>query len=571
MNKIFITIVAAVASATFMVAQTEKNVGSVEIDVVDQYKASIKKACKISNQPDFEDSTTKKLPVLYRIYPEMLQYTFTPEPIKPVKVQGVKLGALPKNMFKLGGGMYGTSLAEVLVGSSRAEAFNWQVGLNHFGTQKGVKGIAYDKSPMMENTLFLGGRWLMKDYRLKAKAGIDWNRYSYYGMPEGLEDLGVVLPGLAKNDYQRYFGNVEFDRVYRKGKSVFEGAGIGYHYFANNWQTNEHFLQVSTRWQLPQEVKEHHLGAAFNVLWLKNTREPQMETNSQLNVQFFPKAKGKYAWFSYTAGINFNFYNTQLNNAGIPTNDFNLFIFPEVALGAELVSDVLAFFAGWTGDVTTNSQYSLSKTNPFILPGVDITPTRTNRIYVGLEGAIARDISYKAEGNIRMVNGLPLFVRPSDSITTYYNGSDIPAFVVRYAEGGIFQVRGEITYKAKTTSISGFSELNGYNFKIGEDKTPYHLPTTRVGADVKQSIKEKFEVKAGLAFVGGRKALMSDGTYYDAKMKDIWDAYLGVGYNINTNLSAGLEFTNLASQQYDIWLGYPAQRFRALVYLMYQF
>ena len=153
MKKIICTLAAIVALSNITLAQTEKSVGSVEIDVIDQYKASIKKATKISNQPDFVDSTTKKLPVQYRIYPEVLVYTFTPEPIQPVKVKNVKLGPLPKNMIKLGGGMYGTSLAEILLSSSRKESFNWQVGLNHFGTQKGVQGIAYDKSPMMENNL----------------------------------------------------------------------------------------------------------------------------------------------------------------------------------------------------------------------------------------------------------------------------------------------------------------------------------------------------------------------------------------------------------------------------------
>jgi hypothetical protein len=571
MKKIICTLAAIVALSNITLAQTEKSVGSVEIDVIDQYKASIKKATKISNQPDFVDSTTKKLPVQYRIYPEVLVYTFTPEPIQPVKVKNVKLGPLPKNMIKLGGGMYGTSLAEILLSSSRKESFNWQVGLNHFGTQKGVQGIAYDKSPMMENNLFLAGRWLLKDYRLKASAGADWNRYSYYGMPENFADYGIALPELAKNDYQRYYGSVDFDRVYRKGKSVFEGAGISYHYFANNWKTNENLLHVKTNWSLPQEVKENKLGAELNVLWLQNNRVPLMQTNSQFNVQFFPKAKGKYDWFSYTAGINFNFYNTNMKVGEIPTKNFNFYVFPEIAIGAELVRDVLAFFAGWSGEATTNSQYSLGKINPYVLPGLELMPTRTNRIFAGLEGAVASNISYKLEANLRVVSDMVLF-QLADSITTNYNGSDLPAFNAVYVDGGIFQGRGEVTYNAKQTTISGFAELNSYNLKIGDDKTaPFQLPKMRIGADVKQTIREKFEISAGLAYVAGRQALSQDGPIFKADMKNIFDVYLGVGYNINSNLSAGVEFTNLISQQYEVCLSYPSQRFRALVYLTYKF
>jgi hypothetical protein len=571
MKKIISTVAAIVAFVTIALAQTEKGVGSVEIDVIDQYKASIKKASKISNQPDFTDSTTQKLPVQYRIYPEMLVYTFTPEPIKPVKVQGVKLGALPKSMVKLGGGMYGTTLAEILVGSARTESFNWQAGLNHFGTQKGIQGIAYDKSPMMENNLFLDGRWVLKDYRLEAKTGIDWNRFSYYGMPENSADFGITVPDLAKNDYQRYFGSVDIERVYGKNKSVFEDAGISYHYFTNNWQTNENLVQVKTNWNVPQVVKDHKLGAELNVLWLSNNRQPLMQTNNQVNVQFFPKAKGKYEWFSYTAGINVNFYNTSLKKAEIPTNDFNLFVFPEISLGAELVNDVLAFFAGWTGDATTNSQFSFSQTNPYVLPGLEVIPTRTNRVFAGLEGAIASNFSYKVEGNFRVVNDLALF-QLADTITTNYNGSNLPAFNVFYADGGIAEGRGEVTFNGENTTISSYAEVFAYNLNIGDAKTtPYQLPKLRIGADVKQTIREKFEIEARLAYVGGRQALAQDNQIFNADMKNIFDVYLGLGYNINTNLSAGIEFTNLISQQYEVWLSYPSQRFRALVYLMYQF
>ena len=571
MRKIICTLAAIVALSNVALAQTEKSVGSVEIDVIDQYKASIKKATKISDQPDFVDSTTKKLPVQYRIYPEVLVYTFTPEPIQPVKVKSVKLGPLPKSMIKLGGGMYGTSLAEILLSSSRTEKFNWQVGINHFGTQKGVKDIAYDKSPMMENSLFLSGRWILKDYRLKAKAGVDWNRYSYYGIPANYADSGIALPELAKNDYQRYFGQIDFDRVYRKGKGIFEGAGLSYHYFANNWNTTENLLHVKTIWSLPQEVKENKLGAELNVLWLNNNRQPLMTTNNQVLIQFFPKAKGKYDWFSYTAGINFNFYNTQVAVGEIRTNDLDFYVFPEIAIGAELVRDVLAFFAGWTGDATVNSQYSIGKINPYILPAINLMPTRTNRIFAGLEGAVASNISYKLEANLRAVSDMVLY-RLSDSITTNYDGSDLPAFSPVYVDGGIFQGRGEVTYNAKQTAISGFAEFNGYNLKIGDDKTaPLQLPKLRIGADVKQTIREKFEISAGLAYVAGRQALSQDGPILKADMKNIFDVYLGLGYNINSNLSAGIEFTNLISQQYEVWLSYPSQRFRALVYLSYKF
>ena len=571
MKKTLGIVVMAFSLGAMAQGQPEKNVGSVEIDVVDQYKASIKKATKISNQPDFVDTTTKKLPIQYRIFPELLQFTYKPEPITPIRVQGVRLGKLPHNTIKLGAGMYGSSLAEILLSSSRAEAFNWEVGLNHEGSIKGVKNIVYDRSPYMENTLFLGGRWLLKDYRLKAKAGVDWNRYHYYGVPDSPESDSLQVPELETNDYQRYFGSVTFDRVYRQRNTPFQSAGISYHYFNNNWLTKEQKVKATTAWQLPKEIENHLLGAQLNLDWQKTIFGVTNTTINQLNVQFFPKAKGKYGWFGYTLGLNFNFYNIKTSIGATTTNSFLTYFYPEVAVEAELVRDVLAFFAGWTGDVTMNGQYNLTMQNPYLVPGAFLSPTGSQKIFGGLEGAVARNISYKAEANLRYVTSMPLFYRSGDSLTIPYYGKNLPAFDVIYVRGSIFQVRGELSYHAKNTQVAAYGEFFSYQLKDDDTKVRYHLPKLRVGFDVLQIIREKFEVKAGLAFIGGREALNTDGTIYKAKMKDIWDLHLSVGYNINNNLSAGLEFSNLASQNYQIWLGYPVQRFRALLFLRYSF
>ena len=119
MKKIFVASAMLFVFGSSAQAQPEKNVGSVEVNVVDQYKASIKEASKIANQPDFVDTTTAKLPVSYSIKPQMLSFVYKPAPIQPVRVSGVRLGKLPANMIRLGGGIYGSALAEiVLLGKS---------------------------------------------------------------------------------------------------------------------------------------------------------------------------------------------------------------------------------------------------------------------------------------------------------------------------------------------------------------------------------------------------------------------------------------------------------------------
>jgi len=417
----------------------------------------------------------------------------------------------------------------------------------------------------------LGGGWVLKDYRLKTNLVVDWNSNSYYGIPGSAAEAGVAIPNLEKNNYQRYFGGVEFDKIYKNENSIFQKAGINYHYFSNNWQTSEHLISAKTSWLFPQKVKDHILGAGLNMDFQNTNLDALQQKKNQLNVQFFPKAMGKFEWLNYTLGLNFNFYNT--TNKG-EENQFSSYFFPEIALTTVLVRDVLNVFAGWTGDVEMNGVYSLTKQNPFMLPGVNLVPTAMQKVYLGAEGALAKDIAYKIEGGFNFVRSMPLFFRSGDSLTMPYDGKNIPAFAVAYARGSFVNLRGELTYNHKNIDINGFAELYNYNLYLnnsGDLKNPFHLPRMRVGIDYTHTIREKIVAKVGLAYVGGRNALQADGAYYAAKMKDIWDARLGIGYNINNNLSASLDVANLASQQYDLWLGYPVQRIRVMFSLMYKF
>ncbi len=573
MKKVGLIFALICTGFSFVNAQNEE-VGNVEVNVVDQYKANIKEAVKISNQPGFVDTTTIKLPVQYGIKPQMLSFKYHPEVLQPMRVGRIRLGKLPQNMVRLGARNYGTALAEIVLSNSRSKTFNWDLDIRHFSSQKGVKDVAYDKTPYMINEVKLGGRWILKNYRLDAKAGLDWNSHSYYGIPNTAEDVGVVIPDIQKNAFQRYFGAVNVDRVFKGKKAIFQKAGINYHYFTNNWETNEQLISGTSYWRLPQEVKSHLLGAELNVDWQSTQMGVNNFDRNQLNVKFFPKAMGRYMGVNYTLGLNLNFYNSSESLAGTEESGFITYLFPEIALEAELVKNVLFAFGGWTGDVTVNGIYNLTKTNPFLLPETGITPTALNKVYGGLEGAIAKNISYKLEGGVNFVRSLPLFFRSGDSLTVPYNGENLPAFETVFVRGNFVYARGEITYNRKNTSINGYGEYFEYNLyknNSGDLENAYHLPTLKIGVDAMQKLKEKFEVRAGVAFVGGRKALDADGQFYKAKMKNIVDVNLGIGYNVNNNFSARLDFANLLSQEYEIWLGYPSQRFRVMLSLMYVF
>ena len=79
----------------FAQEETGDQVKSVEIRVVEDYKAQVRSAHKISEQPSFEDTTSAKLSVNVRIQPKAMILDFTPEPIPSIRLGRVKLPKLP--------------------------------------------------------------------------------------------------------------------------------------------------------------------------------------------------------------------------------------------------------------------------------------------------------------------------------------------------------------------------------------------------------------------------------------------------------------------------------------------
>ena len=68
-------------------AQEKDPLGQVVVSVTDKYRAQIKDARKILENPSYSDSTTEKLPVSYSLKSFALPVRIQPEVLKPARVE----------------------------------------------------------------------------------------------------------------------------------------------------------------------------------------------------------------------------------------------------------------------------------------------------------------------------------------------------------------------------------------------------------------------------------------------------------------------------------------------------
>ncbi|MCT4623985.1 MAG: TonB-dependent receptor, partial [Schleiferiaceae bacterium] len=164
---------------------------------------------------------------------------------------------------------------------------------------------------------------------------------------------------------------------------------------------------------------------------------------------------------------------------------------------------------------------------------------------------------------------MPLFYR---SPLTYANSK---GFEVVYDNAGVVGLFGELKLNTSIgLDLAAFAEYNKYNMK--ELSHAFHRPELQTGVIVSYNWKEKIVLTTNITYIGERTAfehsLFENGvtTEYPI-LAGYTDVRLGAEYRYNKNLSAFFNVTNLLSQNYEIWYGYPVQQIQFLVGLSYRF
>ena len=139
------------AGLAFQALLAQEQLKNVEVTVLDRYKGRITESVKISRNADFIDTTDTKIPVSYRVPSSALQFSFRPEPLKPMLISKVPVQVLPKHHIDLGFGNYGLFTAHATTSGGRSSKRQWGVELDHMNLSGGVEDIAFENNPSTEH------------------------------------------------------------------------------------------------------------------------------------------------------------------------------------------------------------------------------------------------------------------------------------------------------------------------------------------------------------------------------------------------------------------------------------
>lgn len=553
-----------------MLAQNERDkVGSVEINVSEAYKAQVKEAVRIVEQPTLEDTTAKKIPVNYDVRPKALSTTFEPDPIKPIVIAGSRMPRLPRNMVRVGIGNFTTPYAEVFLGNDRSKNFNWGVHMRHLSSQTGVKDLAFRRNTWAENEVNAYSKYIMRTSRLTLDVRSSFDRISYYGLRNShFEDFEVasVDMDLVAQRYNTVAPTLRWESL-KLEPTYIKQASLGYRYLWDAFNTQENHIKATSDWVFP--VKEEIVDLKFNIDHVATNFADSTSRFQFTHIQFAPEIKSEYKNVFFTFGLNVNINPRRLEIGDSVNEKLYSDFFPNILIDIPLVRNVLAVYGGIDGEMVNQNMHSLSQQNPFIGPVFALNPRRTFRYFAGVKGILAKNLHYNASLYHHSNKDLAIFYRDPSAENFLRPALGMHVF---YDDVDITGIKGEITYdNNKGLRIGGHANFR--SFRMADLPDAFHLPRAIVGVEGSYLWREKIQGNINFNYVGARTAFNASefpDNPLNPQLNAFLDVRLGATFHYNDQLSAFVNISNFIASDYELYLGYNVQRFLAMMGITYR-
>ncbi|MCE9540338.1 MAG: hypothetical protein K8R85_14145 [Bacteroidetes bacterium] len=532
----------------------QKNLDSMIIISVGEYKPTIVDANKINDNPTINDST-QKIPVsAYGINSKKINTGFDVDPIKPAQMVGEPLTKLYNALVKLGMGTYTTPYGELWFNNLRSKEGAYGVRLKHLSSSATLKDYGY--SGFSDNEVSLYGKKFLKEHSLMGNFDYARNVVHFYGYDK---DLNFVK---AEDNQQRFnyiTGNAQLVSHYTDPKRYNHDVKLSYYNLADHFKASENNIKATGFLQTAINKEVLKVNASVDYYNYKNKLDTVNNTIVALNPNFISTGEKYRASIGFTATMD-NFVKTKF------------YFYPNVDLSYNVIDDIIIPYAGLSGGLQKNSLRNFTTNNPFVLSELKMmNSNKKYEVYGGIKGTLSSTTSFNARASYSSISNMALFV--NDTLQLMRNKFD-----VIYDDASLLNIRGEVSYQQQEKlRISLRGEY--FNYKMKTESRAWYKPQVELTLSANYNLREKIVVRADLFYIDNQfaKTFVSDttsitGTQVVAKeLKGVFDANIGLEYRYNKKLGFFLNFNNIANYRYYRWSNYPTQKFSLMGGLSYSF
>lgn len=545
-------------------AQTVDNTGA---ELIKRFKATLAESRKQQSTPILPELDTNAGKKLDYVVPEHLIAVKYPDPrIRPLRMPKAK-EADPYGFYAKAGIGYPISpLIELSYHNKESDVLRFGTNFKHLSSQGNVENQNFS------NTSFdLGGTYFIPEMPIAAggRLGFNLDNYRFFGyhqlakvFPDSLNPFPTDSLEIPKDSVDQrffeFFGNVHLFN-YKSNDALFNyGANIDFHILNDAYGARELVLAPHfevEKW-LGKYRNKHRLFADLDINYASFNQDSTGAGRTLIN--FHP-------------GVDFNFGMFKARLAtNVGSSEGNFFIFPDIDLNVNLANGKFNAYAGWSGEMKTNTFRSLTTFNPFMASEIELRHTGFSEFFGGLRGNISR-IGYDFRAGYAMTNNMLLFLNDP--------ASDFLRFTPIYDSLNVINFKGSVDFEM-VENLTVLAAL-GYNIYTGGSQSrAYHLPIFESNFALLYAING-LELKAEL-FVNAGVPYVDAFTGDDEMLNGLFDLNFGLAYwtgqgqkkkkkAAKGSFGFFLDVNNVLNNKYQRWYLYPQLGINARVGIMAKF
>ncbi len=536
-------------------AQGEGEIEKVEIEIVKNREVTVPQASRNFEKIPPRPVEAIKPEISYQFKNLSFSVPDYNPVIRPLRLKTESISKIYGNYVSAGLGNYSSPYAEAYLTSKRNK--NKYYGLKFFH-RSFMNGPVDGKNSASGHTEFrLFGKTMTNAVALSGFASYENTASYFYGYQPGT----VVDRSTIRQDYNIFSAGGELENSNLSNFTYNFKAGYSYltdHYSASEGETNLNFLG-----QYKIDAKSRVIINSDYFLIARKDALINPKARQIFKVkpayQFTPIDK-----LMLTAGANIVVASDTIGKQN------GLHIYPNLAASYQLSPSVEGY-AGLTGDIDKVSLHSLSRENVWINSNINIFNTnRTLEFLAGLKGKVSGKVSFGTGLSFATLKNFYYYQSGTEALNTFSNQSK---FDVVYDNGNTQRVNffGELGYSNESFKLGARADYYSYSTSIANqitnqtsfEKTALNRPTYRVTVNTSYNIYDKLLLSADFIAQGGIKALDLDSKSLTS-LNSAADLNFKANYFVSKQFSVFLNFNNILSSNYQLYLNYPVRGFQAM-------
>ena len=542
---------------------------------------------KITQTAIIPEVTSESVDFHYEIVPQSIDITFSPTPLKPVKLPGEVMKKLYRNFLKVGFGYPLTPLGELCIHNFDNTRFSYGLNVNHISgwaqpIGKTMRKYAY--SPFSDTRILSFFNTFFKNQTLYSSVGYNHEVAHLYGFnrdntPDSLHYFYDELHrDSLKNNFHHLHAEVGLrSNFVQEDKKLKQDVRLGYDYLHTCKKDLEHNIGLTSFFAY--DIMFNKINGFlrpqvdFNVDYFMNNwynaKQVAHITYSSYKLEFVPTVKFAVKEYHIRLGIGIPIINSldavMYGNAKCP-------VYPVAEVQLGVVPGILSIYGGLDGNTKYNSLKDLLYENPFVKPGLDsLKFTKTQfSVYGGVKGNLVKKLNYHISARYSHTNDMAFFFL--DTLSHLKNQFDVV-----YSDVDLLNVCANVNWQVVDRLYLNLEANYWGYFNLKHIEKQWYKPTWEASFSGKYYLKEKFifDLNMKLGFGAYRPTTSEERALYDminyTTMKPILNFGAGFEYLITKRFSCFAMVNNIGFQYFSKYYDFNNIGFNAIAGVTYSF